>query len=230
MCGRLGRPDLTWRQLYEMERRFVGPPIPVRDPNAVDLSASWNVKPTQLVDIAYLNADKLFSTTARWWFVPSWHRGDVKDWKRTTFNAKIETAANLPSFRNAWKSQRCIIPAAGYYEWTGPKGNKQPWWITTDSNAPALFFAGLYSRLSDDLHTCTILTRSALPQISEIHARSPVILADDQIISWLSGDLESSEEQDLGTSWNGRMRAQKVAPFGRDDDGLDLIEPFGTLF
>ncbi|MFV1807386.1 SOS response-associated peptidase [Phaeobacter sp. Ax4a-4a] len=230
MCGRLGRPDLTWRQLYEMERRFLGPPILVRDPNAVELLPSWNVKPTQLVDIAYLNADQLFSTTARWWFVPSWHRGDVKDWKRTTFNAKIETAADLPSFRNAWKSQRCIIPAAGYYEWTGPKGNKQPWWITTDSNAPALFFAGLYSRLSDDLHTCTILTRSALPQISEIHARSPVILADGQIIPWLSGDLESGEEQDLGISWNGRMRAQKVSPFRRDDDGPDLIEPFGTLF
>ncbi|WP_438269033.1 SOS response-associated peptidase [Phaeobacter inhibens] len=213
-----------------MERSFVGPPIPVRDPNAVELSASWNVKPTQLVDIAYLNADKLFSTTARWWFVPSWHRGDVKDWKRTTFNAKIETAASLPSFRNAWKSQRCIIPAAGYYEWTGPKGNKQPWWITTDSNAPALFFAGLYSRLNDDLHTCTILTRSALPQISEIHSRSPVILADDQIHPWLSGNLVSDEEQHLGTIWNGRMRAHKVAPFGRDDDGPDLIEPFGTLF
>ncbi|WP_083570360.1 SOS response-associated peptidase family protein [Phaeobacter porticola] len=119
--------DQIWRgdSCTRWSAVFLGPPIPVRDPNAIELSASWNVKPTQVVDIAYLNGDQLFSTTARWWFVPSWHRGGVKGWKRTALNAKIETAASLPNFRNAWKSQQRIIPAAGYYEWTGPKGSKK---------------------------------------------------------------------------------------------------------
>ncbi|KII18272.1 SOS response-associated peptidase [Phaeobacter sp. S60] len=230
MCGRLGRPDLTWQQLYEMERRFLGPSVPVRDPNAVELSASWNVKPTQPVDIAYLDQTQLISTTARWWFVPEWFKGDVHDWRHTTFNAKIETAHSLPSFRSAWKSQRCIIPASGYYEWTGPKGQKQPWWVTTSRNAPALYFAGLYSRPDRDLHTCTILTRAALPQIAEIHNRSPVILDEDHIYPWLSGQSDRNEEQQLGQVWDGRMKAHKVAPFSRDDDGPELIEPIDELF
>ena len=226
MCGRLGRPEMTWAELYALQNWIVnGVPISIeRDPNVQDLSMSWNVKPTQMLDMAFIHDDRLISSTARWWLVPHWFKEYVKQWKPTTFNAKIETAHKLGSFRVAWKSSRCIIPASFYYEWTGPKGAKQPWVIKTDTNDPCMYFAGLYSRLSSGLNTCTILTRPALHQIEHIHARSPVILANDNLLPWMTGEIDHDEAQNLGTEWDGRMRYHKVAPIGRDDDGPELID------
>lgn len=197
---------MTWAELYALHNLFVGDdPIPTqRDPNAEDLSMSWNVKPTQMLDIGLLHDDRFISTTARWWLVPHWFKDDVK----------------------AWKHSRCIIPASFYYEWTGSKGAKQPWVIKTDANDPCMYFAGLYSRLASGLHTCTILTRPALHQIEHIHKRSPIILSNENLMPWMSGEIGHDEAQELGTEWDGRMRYHKVAPIGRDDDGPELIEEF----
>jgi len=99
----------------------------------------------QTVSMAYMHNDILRADAARWWFVPHWHRGPAADWKATTFNTKIETAHEKPSFRTAWERGRCIIPASGYYEWTGAKGQKTPWFISPQTNLPVFFFAGLYA-------------------------------------------------------------------------------------
>lgn len=223
MCGRIGRPDLTWRQLYELQRGFLGEPT--RIDGADELTMSWNVKPTQSIDIAFISNGELFSTPARWWFVPHWFRGDVKEWKQTTFNSRIESADSKPTFRTAWSQHRCVIPVSGYYEWTGEKGSKQPWWITAQSNAHCMWFAGLYSRLGSGLHTCTIITRSALPQISHIHARTPIILNQSELSDWMNGSISTIEAQNaLGTGWEGRMQYHAIKPFGRDDDGAELID------
>ncbi|MGR3760874.1 SOS response-associated peptidase [Roseobacteraceae bacterium NS-SX3] len=225
MCGRLGRPDLTWAQLYAIQRGFLDAMELQRNADASEPPMSWNVKPTQPLAMAFHHEGQLITSTARWWFVPHWFKGEPRDWKATTFNAKLETAAERPTFRAAWPRNRCIIPASFYYEWTGRKGAKQPWLISTDSNSP-MFFAGLHSRVSSGLRTCTILTRAALPQIAHIHDRTPVILSAEALAPWLKGEIDGPEAQDLGKSWDGRMQFRKVAPFGRDDDGPELIEPF----
>lgn len=72
----------------------------------------YNVKPTQ--EVVILAKTPLEPMLARWWLVPSWHRGGLKDWKATTFNARIEEAKDKPAFRAVWRHGRCLIPAAGY--------------------------------------------------------------------------------------------------------------------
>jgi putative SOS response-associated peptidase YedK len=160
----------------------------------------------------------LVALTARWWLVPSWHRGDLKDWKATTFNARIEEAQNKPAFRAVWRHGRCLIPVGGYYEWTGDKGAKVPHAVLSGSNEPTLWIAGLASRWQDTL-TCTMMTRAANSAVAQIHHRMPVILNIDERESWLSG---SDEIEGLGQG--ARLEHYPVGKFGVRDDGPHLIE------
>ncbi len=230
MCGRLVGGHLTQAQMLAILESFLYGSSAV-EPNTPELPARWNIKPTESVNFAYLKNNEIIGAVARWWFVPKWHRGAVQDWKATTFNAKVETAFEKPTFREAWTHCRCVIPATGYYEWTGPKANRQPWFIRPDSNLPTLF-AGLYSTLEDGSHTCTILTRPALSQLADIHPRTPIMLLGEEVAPWMRGQITDQEAiASLGTGWDGRMQAHEVAKFGRDDDGEVLIEPdIGDLF
>ncbi len=227
MCGRfVAAEGLTWAQIYAIQRGFLDAGGALKVDDAPAAAQGFNIKPTQQVAIAFAQGDDLVASSARWWFVPHWHKGDVADWKATTFNAKIETAAEKPTFRDAWKTGRCLIPARGYYEWTGKKGGKQPWFIAPLSNEPAFFFAGLASTLANGLRTCTLLTRPAAPEIAHIHSRMPVMLRDDQVGPWLRHEAGDDAARDsLGTGWN--FRAHTVRRFGLHDDGPELIEPDG---
>ena len=204
MCGRFIDPNLRGTETELSQVKI--DPIPRR----------FNVKPTQ--DVLILAKSPLEAMYARWWLVPSWHKGDLKDWKATTFNARIEDAAEKPTFRAVWKYGRCLIPAGGYYEWTGPKGKRRPNVILPAGNEETLWFACLASRWND-LLTCTILTRSATPEMSALHPRMPVILNEAEREAWLAGD----SGQALGAAV--RLRHYLVAPFGIADDGPELIEP-----
>ena len=208
MCGRFAQAKLDWPSYFEMFGDIEPPDIPV----------SFNIKPTQDIAMAYMRDGEIVASPARWWFVPHWHKGAVKDWKATTFNAKIETASEKPTFRTAWRQNRCIIPATGYYEWTGPKGSKQPHYITPEQNVPVFFFAGLYSTLRDGTQTTTILTQDAGSDTAELHHRMPVILPVDQIEPWMACD-----DGDYG--WSGGFKHHPVKPFGVKDDGYELLMP-----
>ena len=208
MCGRFAQAKLDWPSYFELFGDMEPPDLPV----------SFNIKPTQDIAMAYMRDGKIIASPARWWFVPHWHKGAVKDWKATTFNAKIETAHEKPTFRTAWRHNRCIIPATGYYEWTGPKGSKQPHYITVEQNVPVFFFAGLYSTLRDGTQTATILTQDAGPEIAELHHRMPVILPGDQIERWMA-----CKDGDYG--WSGGFKHHLVKPFGIKNDGYELLMP-----
>ncbi len=225
MCGRFAAGHLTQDQMREIVEGFLRGPFVV-DPTAPLPVDGFNVKPTNQIACVLRNEFGTEITSARWWFVPHFHTGPISDWKLTTFNAKIETAFEKPTFRTAWKQHRCIIPALGYYEWTGPKGQKQPWYITTQRNTKTLFFAGLYSRVGD-MKTCTILTRAADPAIQDLHHRMPVILTDAEADPWLDHDPDVIDT--LGTHWGDRFLFHKVEKIGRDDNGPHLIEPLATL-
>ncbi|MFN4061227.1 MAG: SOS response-associated peptidase [Paracoccus hibiscisoli] len=204
MCGRFIDPNLRGTEL-ELSQINIDP-FPRR----------FNIKPTQ--DVLVVPSDPAKAALARWWLVPSWHKGDLRDWKATTFNARIEDAATKPTFRSVWKHGRCLIPAGGYYEWTGDKGAKQPHAILSAGNEETLWFAGLASRWQD-LLTCTILTRAATDAVAAIHHRMPVILDANERDVWLSG----SDVPELGAT--ARLRCHPVARFSLHDDGPDLIEP-----
>lgn len=158
---------------------------------------------------------------ARWWLIPSWHKGGLGDWKATTFNARIEDAATKPSFRAVWNKGRCLIPMTGYFEWTGGKGRKTPHFLTGAGNEENLFAAGLASRWGE-LLTCTILTRAANADVAAVHPRMPVILDTSERDLWLSG---RGNPATLGE--NARIVHHPVRRFGRDDESPDLIKVFG---
>ena len=198
-------------------RAEAGAPAPV---------GGFNVAPTQQVPLVMLDEGAPVLSSARWWLVPHWLKGELADWKATTFNAKIETAFEKPTFRTAWTSGRCLIPAIGYYEWTGPKTNKQPHFIQPQHNHALTCFAGLQTQRLDGLRTCTILTRPALPELEEIHPRMPVMLTPEEAELWLDRKAPDTEiRETFGAHWQGRMTTRRVARFGSRDDGPELIEP-----
>jgi putative SOS response-associated peptidase YedK len=205
MCGRFVDPNLRGTE-FELSEIKINP-IPRR----------FNVKPTQ--DVLIFAKDPLEAMMARWWLIPSWFKGDdPREWKATTFNARIEEAKDKPTFRQVWRHGRCLIPAGGYYEWTGTAGQKQPHFIASAGNEETLWFAGLASRWRDTL-TCTIMTRAATADVSAVHTRMPVILDAAEREAWLSG---TDETADLGAG--ARLRHYPVARFGIADDGPQLIE------
>lgn len=164
---------------------------------SIDTKTSYNITPSQNCTVVRLKDNNKELAKLNWGLVPSWAKSDAKI---KPINAKAETIREKPYFRSAYKKQRCIIPASGFYEWKGSKGNKQPYCIYP-LNDPCFGFAGLWEK-HDDLETFTIITSESNELMSEIHHRMPVILDANDYDAWLiDGDYEllkpcSSEEMD----------------------------------
>jgi putative SOS response-associated peptidase YedK len=124
----------------------------------------------------------------RWGLVPHWAK-DAKIGART-INARVETLAEKPAFRDAFRLRRCLVPADGFYEWAARAGaGKQPFHVTLPGRR--LFaFAGLWERWRDPagqaLETCSLLTTAANARLRDVHDRMPVILAPADYASWLA--------------------------------------------
>ena len=215
MCGRYVLGPYNWAEYYHLI-------------NILPASAafeSYNIAPTQAVPIIVPHDDGGQEMAARWGLVPHWHKGEARELKYPTFNARIETAHNKPSFRDAWRSGRCLVPTSGWYEWKGAKGSKSPHFIWLERNESLFWFAGLYSRRPDGL-SFTILTRSADPAIEHLHHRMPVILQSDQLTDWLSCHGTTDELMNrLGTGFGNRLKHHEVGPVR--GNGAELIEPLG---
>jgi putative SOS response-associated peptidase YedK len=162
---------------------------------------SWNVAPTQSVYLIVQNDDIRALEIARWGLIPSWAKDPSIGAKM--INARVETVAEKPSFRSAFKSRRCLVPADGYYEWYTPSDDgsavrrpKQPFYIhRTDTKSLAM--AGLYEQWTDpesskSLTTVTIITTSAVGSIALIHDRMPVLLPVDRFEPWLNRNEKDS--------------------------------------
>jgi putative SOS response-associated peptidase YedK len=178
MCGRfVGFSDLEHLKAF----------FPI-DKAACDITASYNVAPSHKV-FAIVNRDgENCLEKFHWGLVPFWAK-DISVGNRM-INARAETVATKPSFRNAFKKQRCLILADGFYEWKGKKGQKQPMFITLPEGNP-FAFAGLWEtwNKTDDSNSlyksCAIITTNASESVREIHHRMPVILQPEVYEAWL---------------------------------------------
>ncbi len=151
-----------------------------------ETAASYNIAPTQPVQAVVRNGGNRL-VSFYWGLVPFWAK-DPSIAARLV-NARVETVAEKPSFRDAFIKRRCLVVADGFYEWKGEKGRKQPWFVTLSTGGP-FGFAGLWetwrkSEGQSPHRSCTILTTDASPELRGIHHRMPVILHPDGWDTWL---------------------------------------------
>lgn len=126
---------------------------------------------------------------ARWGFIPSWFK-DSPTASTGHINARLESILEKPTFKEAFQTQRCLIPATGYYEWRTVGKKKQPYYVYI-KDQPLFAFAGIWSRWD----TCAILTMDAPPFLQGLHNRFPVIVSSDHYAAWLHvGKLPSSAD------------------------------------
>jgi putative SOS response-associated peptidase YedK len=132
----------------------------------------------------------------KWGLIPSWSK-DPSIGNRM-INARAETAAEKPAFRQAFKKRRCLIVADGFYEWQKVGKAKKPLYFSLKSGGP-FGFAGLHETWTSpdqqQLHTCTIITTEANRFIEPIHDRMPVIVPKDLEMKWI--DPENQNHQEL---------------------------------
>lgn len=154
-------------------------------------SSNFNITPSQSLPIIVQGDSGREAIEARWGLVPSWAK-DPKMGNRM-INARSETVAQKPSFRNAWKRRRCLVPASGFYEWQRlDQSSKQPY-VITGKNRPLLAFGGLWEKWQgdgDSLLSFSILTTRPNTVMAPIHDRMPVIIAPDTFDRWLQNDSQ----------------------------------------
>jgi putative SOS response-associated peptidase YedK len=164
------------------------------------LTERFNVAPTQTVPIIVQQpTGERVMTPARWGLIPHWV-ADPTTFKATLFNARAESAAEKPSFRDAMRSRRCIVPATGFYEWRKTDDSKQPYHIQRTDGQP-MALAGLWSvntRGQESIISCTILTVDANHDMEVLHDRMPVILEREAWNRWEDPDeLDPQRLEDL---------------------------------
>ncbi len=141
-----------------------------------------------------------------WGLIPFWVRNgeDAKSIRTKTFNARAETLTERASYRNSFKSKRCLVLANGFYEWHTRGKEKLPYFIDLKYKKP-FALAGLYDNwqnqeTGDSINTFTVITTSANPMMAKIHnikKRMPVILPSDIERTWLNNEISSSDLQRL---------------------------------
>ena len=178
MCGRF----VGYRNIEELQAYF---PI---DRAADEVTASYNIAPTQQVLAIVRRRDENRLEKFHWGLVPFW-APDLSMGSRL-INARAETVDQKPSFRNAFKKRRCLIPADGFYEWQGTKGRKQPYYFTRPDKKP-FAFAGLWEEWNgkdpgaEAYRSCAIITLAASPSVKPIHHRMPAIIKPSKYDLWL---------------------------------------------
>ena len=165
--------------------------------SSTEVEPRYNIAPTQF--IAAVRRDEQDTpelAMLRWGLVPFWAK-DPSIGNRM-INARAETVAEKPSFRNAYKKHRCLVLTDGFYEWRKEGDGKTPYFISLADGSP-FAFAGLWenwdSKDSDEsLQTTAIITTAANEFMATLHQRMPVVMRPAQAERWLAGDMELLSE------------------------------------
>ncbi|MCR8723158.1 SOS response-associated peptidase [Frigidibacter sp. ROC022] len=225
MCGRFAitLPPEAMVQLFDAVPGNDLPPVP-----------NFNVCPTNAVHVVRRGAAQAGDGEAgrrlvamRWGVIPSWYKAPNDG--PLLINARADTIAEKPAFRQAVRSRRCLIPASGFYEWTvTPDKARLPWYITRADDQP-LIFAGIWQEWERDgqqLVSCAIVTCDANPVMARIHHRMPVILAPADIGLWL-GEEGKGAAVLMRPAPEDALRFHRVDPAVNSNraSGPGLIEP-----
>lgn len=158
-----------------------------------DFPPRAHVAPGQPIAVVRVENGQRRFALVRWGFIPSWVK-EVKPGK-PLINARGESVMEKPSFRNAMRRRRCLVPADGYYEWSGPEGRRTPYLV--ERKDKGLFaLAGLWEHWSgadgSEIETAVLMTIAPNAECGVIHDRMPVIIAREDYETWLTGEVEEA--------------------------------------
>jgi putative SOS response-associated peptidase YedK len=212
-----------WRELVELYQLTMAPHS--------NLQPRYNICPTDTIDGVISGGGERTLVPMRWGLVPGWWKKPLKEMKVATFNARSDTIADKPMFRDSFKRWRCLIPASGYYEWlTTPEG-KQPYYFTR-RDGQVITIAGVQDGWTEPqsrerLRSCSMVITEANKFVEDIHDRMPVILDAEHFEQWMDGNasdaaaLMKPASEDLLQKW---PVSKRVNSSRADDGDATLIE------
>jgi putative SOS response-associated peptidase YedK len=232
MCGRYVTPDqAAVERAWHVGRHNSNPLANV-------FATRYNVAPQQgnaerYVPIIRDREDGIAEAVkVQWWLLPFWSKEPRI--KYSTFNARIETIAKAASFRDPFKRRRCLIPAAGWYEWQETPRGKQPWYIRP-ANGEAAMLAGLWDRWEKDdqvIESCSIVIGPANEAVKAFHDRMPFVMPPERCAEWLDRTVTDPDRvmSLLQPVPNDALAFHRVSTrvSSARNDGPELIEPVGA--
>jgi putative SOS response-associated peptidase YedK len=237
MCGRftLRTPAAELVEIFHVVR-------------SIELEPRYNIAPTQPIAIVRAEPSGRVMTNVRWGLVPAWSSGPKQG--PPMINARAETAARRPAFRDSFRQRRCLVPADGFFEWRKTEGRtKEPCYIRLQSGRP-FAFAGLWDAWRPGpsaagagaesarppaeearLESCTILTTDANALLHDLHDRMPVILRPQDYDRWLDPSLADVAELEalLAPYPSDEMKVEPVSTLVNNarNDSPECIRPVG---
>ena len=186
MCGRYaqaqGMDEIIER--FDLDSSLVDKSLPL----------NWNIAPTNEIYIIRDNERGRVLDSASWGMIAPWQKNftEARNSQSHAINARSESIHEKPTFRQAFRTSRCLIPATGYYEWATSLGKyppKQPFYICSQDEGKSLSIAGIWSTWRNEngseIQSAAIITREAVGELATIHSRMPVFMPKDRWDIWL---------------------------------------------
>lgn len=232
MCGRFAQSKMEDALVEEYGITGAVPTSP--------LPASWNIAPTR--DIYIVREDQQSHArelgTASWGLIGPWHKdlASARASQSHAINARRESVFEKPTFRDAVRKRRCLVPADGYYEWAtalGPYRPKQPFYVSSP-DGHSLSFAGIWNEWVSPkgqlIESVAIITCDSVGELAEIHSRMPVILPRDRWEFWLDPSVQDADDlrkvMEYSDLYEGlRLYAVSNTVNSVAHDGPELIKP-----
>jgi len=186
MCGRYaqaqGMDEIIER--FDLDSSLVDKSLPL----------NWNIAPTNEIYIIRDNQSGRVLDSASWGLIAPWQKNftEARNSQSHAINARSESIHEKPTFRQAFRTTRCLIPATGYYEWATSLGKyppKQPFYICSQDEGKSLSIAAIWSTWKSEsgvqIQSAAIITREAVGELATIHSRMPVFMPEDRWDIWL---------------------------------------------
>jgi putative SOS response-associated peptidase YedK len=195
----------------------------------VELVPRYNITPSQDIPVVRASDDGRELAMARWGLVPGWSK-DARP-KYSTINARVESVAEKPTYRAAFRHKRCLIPADGFYEWQKRGDRKIPHYIRMQDES-VFAFAGLWEHWEGEqevFDSCAIITLPANGVMTTIHTRMPAIIAAHDYDAWLDTGITDKTDimPQLVSTMSGQLQAYAVSSYVNSPKNTDArcIEP-----
>ena len=202
------------------------------------LPLNWNIAPTNEIYIIKNESDSMILDSASWGVIAPWQKSlsDARASQSHAINARSESIHEKPTFRHAFRTSRCLIPATGYYEWATALGiypPKQPFFISRN-DGQQLAIAGIWSSWQSEkgevIDSAAIITREVVGELATIHHRSPVFMPEERWQQWLDPEnrdvnrlLKLMQVNDPDSGISARPVSARVNLVA--NNGPELIEP-----